>query len=151
MKKLIPVLILAMALSSCAVKTVSRTELFTPNTATLINSEELTGMMYYGADNEYDYFSRGFQRLRVAKSEDAIPNSARFTFNNWQGGKKYTECLKESLTSGTLSKLQSLLTGNTTYNATTVPATTPTTTSTPTVQQQRMQALQSLLQTFSQQ
>ena len=151
MKKLLSIAVLALALSSCAVKTVSRTELFTPTTTTLINSDELTQMKYYGADAQYDYFSRGFQRLRVARTENAVPSYARFTFNNWQGGKKYTECLKESLTSGTLSKLQSLLTGNTTYNATTVPATTPTTTSTPTIQQQRMQALQSLLQTFSQQ
>ena len=82
MKKLIPVLIAALALSSCAVKTVSRTELFTPTTTTLINSDELTKMKYYGCDGQYDYFTRGFSRLRVAKSESAIPDSARFTFNN---------------------------------------------------------------------
>ncbi len=143
MKKLLSVMILALALSSCAVKTVSRTELFTPTTATLINSDELTNMKYYGADDQYDYFSRGFQRLRVAKSENAIPSYARFTFNNWMGGKKYTDCLQES----TLSKLQSLLSGATTYQAETVPTTTTTTT----VQQQRAQALQTLLQSFSQQ
>ncbi len=144
MKKLIPVMILALALSSCAVKTVSRTELFTPTTATLINSDELTEMKYYGADDQYDYFSRGFQRLRVAKSENAVPSYARFTFNNWQGGKKYTECLTQS----TVSKLQSLLTGSTTYNAETLSTGTTTTNTT---RQQQVQALQTLLQSFSKQ
>ncbi len=144
MKKLLSVMILALALSSCAVKTVSRTELFTPTTATLINSDELTNMKYYGADDQYDYFSRGFQRLRVAKTENAVPSYARFTFNNWMGGKKYTDCLKES----TVSKLQSLISGATTYQAETVPTNTTTPT---TAQQQRAQALQTLLQSFSQQ
>ncbi len=105
MKKLIPVLIAAMALCSCAVKTVSRTELFTPTTTTLINSDELTKMKYYGCDDQYDYFTRGFSRLRVAKSESAIPDSARFTFNNWMGGKLYTDCIKEVGT----NKVQSLI------------------------------------------
>lgn len=142
MKKLISVFIVALALSSCATKTVSRTELFTPTTATLINSEELTGMMYYGADDQYDYFTRGWQRLRVAKTENAVPSYARFTFNNWQGGKKYTECLQQS----TVSQLQSLLSGLSNAqplpSATTTPATsTPTTT-----QQQRAQMIQAILQ-----
>lgn len=143
MKKIISAFVLALALSACAVKTVTRTELFTPSTATLINSEELTGMMYYGSDAQYDYFSRGFQRLRVARTENAIPNYARTTFNNWQGGKKYTECLQQS----TVSKLQSLLSGNSTYTATEVPTTTDTTIR----NQQQMQALQNLLQSFSKQ
>ena len=95
MKKLIPVLILALGLSSCAVKTVSRTELFTPTTTTLINSDELTQMKYYGSDDQYDYYTRGFSRLRVAKSEQSIPDAARFTFNNWQGGKLYSDCMKD--------------------------------------------------------
>ncbi len=142
MKKLISVFVVALALSSCATKTVSRTELFTPTTATLINSEELTGMMYYGADDQYDYFTRGWQRLRVAKTENAVPSYARFTFNHWQGGKKYTECLQQS----TVSQLQSLLSGLSNAqplpSATTTPATsTPTTT-----QQQRAQMIQSILQ-----
>lgn len=99
MKKLIPVLLVALGLSSCAVKTVSRTELFTPNTTTLINSDELTKMKYYGCDGEYDYYTRGFSRLRVAKSEQSIPDAARFTFNHWQGGKLYTDCIKDVGTS----------------------------------------------------
>ena len=99
MKKLIPVLLLTLGLSSCAVKTVSRTELFTPTTTTLINSDELTKMKYYGCDGEYDYYTRGFSRLRVAKSEQSIPDAARFTFNNWQGGKLYSDCIKEVGTS----------------------------------------------------
>lgn len=146
MKKIIPAFILALALSSCAVKTVSRTELFTPTTTTLINSKELTEMKYYGSDNEYDYFSRGFQRLRVARSESAIPSYARFDFNNWQNGKKYTECI----TANGLDKLKALLTGNTSYTATEVPAATTGSTNAAT-QQQRIQALQTLLQSFSQQ
>ena len=113
MKKLLSVMILALALSSCAVKTVSRTELFTPTTATLINSDELTNMKYYGADDQYDYFSRGFQRLRVAKTENAVPSYARFTFNNWMGGKKYTDCS----TIFTSSAFNSLSTGTTTWPA----------------------------------
>lgn len=96
MKKLIPVLLIALGLSSCVTKTVSRTELFTPTTATLLNSDELTQMKYYGADDQYDYFTRGFSRLRVAKSEQAIPEACRFTFNNWMGGKKYTDCIAEA-------------------------------------------------------
>lgn len=108
MKKLIPVLMIALALSSCATKTVSRTELFTPTTATLMNSDELTKMKYYGCDGEYDYFTRGFSRLRVAKTENAIPDSCRFTFNHWQGGKLYTDCIK---TAGTdkVQQIQQLL------------------------------------------
>ena len=130
MKKLIPVLIAALALSSCAVKTVSRTELFTPTTTTLINSDELTKMKYYGCDGQYDYFTRGFSRLRVAKSESSIPDSARFTFNNWQGGKLYRECLTESVGSSLVEKLQNLLNGASATNAVAQPVTTQTTTTT---------------------
>ncbi|MBQ2379546.1 MAG: hypothetical protein II295_04055 [Akkermansia sp.] len=139
MKKIVPALMIALALSSCAVKTVSRSELFTPTAATLVNSKELTDMMYYGSDNEYDYFSRGFQRLRVAKSEDAIPSSARFTFNNWQGGKKYTECIKTSVSAKAVEKLQNL------FNS----AGTSTTTADEATRQQRIQAVNTLLQSFS--
>lgn len=96
MKKLIPVLVLALGLSSCAVKEVSRKELFTPTLATAVNSDELTNMMYYGCDGQYDYFTRGYSRLKVAKSEKAIPDVCRFTFNNWMGGKKYTDCIAEA-------------------------------------------------------
>ena len=140
MKKTVSVLLLALALSSCAVKTVSRTELFTPTTATLVNSQELTDMKYYGSDNEYDYFSRGFQRLRVAKSENSIPNACRFTFDNWVTSKKYTDCVKDTAT----SKLQNIISGLTT--GTTAPTTTTTTS---TARQQQVQAVQTLLQGFS--
>jgi DegV family protein with EDD domain len=112
MKKLIPaMMLLALGLSSCAVKTVTRKELLTPSLATAMDHTELTDMKYYGSDAEYDYFTRGYTRYRVLKSEDCLPESARFTFNNWMGGKKYTDCLKES----TVSKLQSILSG--TYQA----------------------------------
>ncbi|MBQ4593109.1 MAG: hypothetical protein IJA81_00590 [Akkermansia sp.] len=108
MKKLIPALILALGLSSCAVKEVTRTELFTPTTTTLINSDELTKMKYYGCDGEYDYFTRGFSRLKVAKSQNAIPDVCRFTFNHWQGGKLYSDCIKEAGTNQ-IQGLQSLI------------------------------------------
>ena len=68
-------------------------------------SDELTNMMYYGCDGQYDYFTRGFSRLKVAKSEKAIPDACRFTFNNWTGGKKYTDCVKDA----GASQVQSLL------------------------------------------
>ena len=142
MKKIVPALMIALALSSCAVKTVSRSELFTPTAATLVNSKELTDMMYYGSDNEYDYFSRGFQRLRVAKSEDAIPSSARFSFNNWQGGKKYTECIKTSVSATAVEKLQNLFNSAGTSTPTTADEAT---------RQQRIQAVNTLLQSFSKQ
>jgi hypothetical protein len=100
MKKLIPaMLLLALGLSSCAVKTVTRKELLTPTLATAMDSSELTDMKYYGSDSEYDYFTRSYTRYRVLRSENAIPESARFTFNNWQGGKLYRECLTASATS----------------------------------------------------
>ena len=108
MKKLIPVLVLALGVSSCAVKEVSRKELFTPTTTTLINSDELTKMKYYGCDGEYDYFTRGFSRLKVAKSQNAIPDVCRFTFNHWQGGKLYSDCIKEA-GSNQIQGLQSLI------------------------------------------
>lgn len=108
MKKLIPALILALGLSSCAVKEVTRTELFTPTTTTLINSDELTKMKYYGCDGEYDYFTRGFSRLKVVKSQNAIPDVCRFTFNHWQGGKLYSDCIKEAGTNQ-IQGLQSLI------------------------------------------
>ena len=112
MKKLIPaMLLLALGLSSCAVKTVTRKELLTPTLATAVDTSELTDMKYYGSDAEYDYFTRGYTRYRVLKSEKCLPDSARFTFNNWQGGKLYRECLTESVGSTLVEKLQNLLNG----------------------------------------
>lgn len=111
MKKLIPVMILlAMGLSSC-VKTVTRKELLTPTLATVMDSSELTDMKYYGADAEYDYFTRGYTRYRVLKSENCLPESARFTFDNWRTSKMYRDCLKDSVGTSLVSKLQNLLNG----------------------------------------
>ncbi|MBE6416076.1 MAG: hypothetical protein E7032_06035 [Akkermansiaceae bacterium] len=129
MKKLIPaIILLALGLSSCAVKTVTRTELLTPTLSTAMNTSELTDMKYYGCDAEYDYFTRGYTRYRVLKSENCLPESARFAFNNWQGGKLYRDCLKESVGSTLTAKLQELLNGATTTGTTaqTLPASTPT-------------------------
>ena len=112
MKKLIPaIMLLALGLSSCAVKTVSRSELLSPTLSTVMNSSELTDMKYYGCDAEYDYFTRGYTRYRVLKSENCLPESARFTFNNWQGGKLYRDCLKDAVSSSLVTKLQELLNG----------------------------------------
>lgn len=125
MKKLIPaIMLLALGLSSCAVKTVSRSELLTPTLATAMDTSELTDMMYYGCDAEYDYFTRGYTRYRVLKSENCLPESARFTFNYWQGGKLYRDCLKESVGTSLATKLQNLLNGATTNGTTaqTLPA-----------------------------
>ena len=132
MKKLIPaIMLLALGLSSCAVKTVSRSELLTPTLSTAMNTSELTDMKYYGSDAEYDYFTRGYTRYRVLKSENCLPESARFTFNNWQGGKLYRECLTESVGSTLVDKLQNLLNGASSTNAVAQPVTTPTQTYTP--------------------
>lgn len=132
MKKLIPaIMLLSLGLSSCAVKTVSRKELLTPTLATVMNTSELTDMKYYGSDATYDYFTRGYTRYRVLRSEKCLPESARFTFNNWQGGKLYRECLTESVGNTIVEKLQNLLNGATTTSTTaqTLPAaTTPTVT-----------------------
>lgn len=129
MKKLIPaMLLLALGLSSCAVKTVTRKELLTPTLATAMDTSELTDMKYYGSDAEYDYFTRGYTRYRVLKSENCLPASARFTFNNWQGGKLYRECLTESVGSSLVEKLQNLLNGASSTNTVAQPVTTQTTT-----------------------
>lgn len=104
MKKLLPCILLAALLSACATKTVTRRELLTPTLYTAINTDEYLDMKYYGSDAQYDYFTRGYSRLRVLRTEKALPESARFTFNNWQGGKLYRDCLIETAT----DKVQSL-------------------------------------------
>ena len=153
MKKLIPVLLLALGLSSCAVKTVSRTELLTPTLATAMNPSELTDMKYYGSDTEYDYFVRGYSRYRVRKSENALPDSARFNFDNWQTSKLYRDCLKESVGSTLVNKLQDLL-NKATANGTaaqTLPTTTSGTTTTPQTYQPKTQTgkvIQGVLQQY---
>lgn len=129
MKKLIPVMmLLALGLSSC-VKTVTRKELLTPSLSTVVDHTELTDMKYYGADAEYDYFTRGYTRYRVLKSENCLPESARFTFDNWKTSKLYRDCLKESAGSSLVSKLQSLLNGATSNGTTAQSLPTPAETS----------------------
>ena len=103
-KKLLPIIVLSALLSTCVTKTVTRRELLTPTLYIAMNSDEYLDMKYYGSDTEYDYFTRGYSRYRVLRSENALPEAARFTFNNWQGGKLYRECLIES----TSSKVQTL-------------------------------------------
>ena len=151
-------LLVALGLSSCAVKTVTRKELLTPTLATAMDTSELTDMKYYGADAEYDYFTRGYTRYRVLKSENCLPEGARFTFNNWQGGKLYRECITEGVRSSLTTKLQELLNaatagGNVSQTLSTGAATTPTTTTTPatptyTPQTETGKAIQNLLQTI---
>lgn len=151
MKKLIPVMmLLALGLSSCAVKTVSRKELLTPTLSTAMDHTELTDMKYYGADAEYDYFTRGYTRYRVLKSEKCLPESARFTFNNWQGGKLYRDCLTESVGSTLVDKLRNLLNGASTSNPVAQPVVAPTQTTAPTYQPQTQtgQAIKTLLEQY---
>ncbi len=89
-------LIAALALASCSlmpVQTITRKELLTPSAYTAIDPSSYTDMMYYGADDTYDYFTRNSLRYRVLRTEKSMPESARFTFSNWQGGKMYRDCL----------------------------------------------------------
>ena len=127
MKKLIPVImLLALGLSSC-VKTVTRSELLTPTLSTAVDHTELTDMKYYGSDTQYDYFTRGYSRYRVLKSENCLPESARFTFDHWQTSKLYRDCLTDSVGTTIVSKLQNLLNGATANGtaAQTLPTATP--------------------------
>ena len=149
MKKLIPaIMLLALGLSSCAVKTVTRKELLTPTLATAMDSSELTDMKYYGCDAEYDYFTRGYTRYRVLKSENCLPESARFTFDNWQSSKLYRDCLKDSVGTTIVNKLQNLLNGATANG--TAAQTLPTATPAPTYQPKTEtgKAIQSWLQQY---
>lgn len=144
MKKLIPVMmLLALGLTSC-VKTVTRKELLTPSLSTVMDHTELTDMAYYGSDNEYDYFKRGYSRYRVLRSENTLPEAARFTFDNWQTSKLYRECLTSSVKDTLTNKLQNLLNGNSASVQQLPATTTPSTTTQPKTQVGK--ALQGLFQ-----
>ena len=96
MRYVVTALLTVSVLASCSlmpVQTITRKELLTPTTYTAVDPSSYTDMMYYGADNTYDYFTRNSLRYRVLRSENAMPESARFSFNNWQGGKLYRDCL----------------------------------------------------------
>ena len=111
-------IIAALALASCSlmpVQTITRKELLTPSTYNLVDPSSYTDMMYYGADATYDYFSRNSLRYRVLRTEKAMPESARFTFNNWQGGKMYRDCLVGAA-------VNAVIPGNTAGNAASTPA-----------------------------
>ncbi|MBQ8516629.1 MAG: hypothetical protein IJ498_03515 [Akkermansia sp.] len=114
--------IIAMAaLASCSlmpVQTITRKELLTPTTYTAVDPTSYTDMMYYGADNTYDYFTRNSLRYRVLRTENAMPESGRFTFNNWQGGKLYRDCLVGAAVNSVIPGLS-----GTTTNTATTPAT----------------------------
>ena len=114
------------ALASCSlmpVQTITRKELLTPTTYTAVDPSSYTDMMYYGADDTYDYFTRNSLRYRVARTENAMPESARFTFNNWQGGKMYRDCLVESVRDKILPALSTPGTTSTTGTSTYQPQT----------------------------
>lgn len=90
----------AAALCACSLlppKEVSRRELFTPGVSTLMDCRELTDMKYYGADAEYDYFSRGSTRYKVKRSENAVPAVLRRDFTGWHDGEKYRDTAKEAV------------------------------------------------------
>lgn len=96
MRIFITSIIVMATLASCSlmpVQTITRKELLTPTAYTAVDPSSYTDMMYYGADDTYDYFTRNSLRYRVLRTENAMPQSGRFTFNNWQDGKMYRDCL----------------------------------------------------------
>lgn len=98
----------SLALGSCSLlppKEVTRTELFTPSLSTALDHTELTDMMYYGCDGQYDYFTRGSRRYKVLVSQNAVPAATRFTFDNWQTGKMFRGALKETAMEAVVNKL----------------------------------------------
>ncbi len=104
--------VMTLALSSCSMfvaQPVSRSELLTPTAYTALNPNEMTDMKYYGADDTYDYFTRGYSRYKVLRTEKAIPDAARFTFDNWQTSKLYRDCLKETATQSIADKIGNFL------------------------------------------
>lgn len=91
------------AFSSCSLlppKEVSRTELFKPDMYTAMDYTELTDMMYYGSDADYDYFSRGSFRYKVKRSENAVPAAVRTDFTSWSNGRLYRSCLMDTYMGG---------------------------------------------------
>lgn len=91
------------AFSSCSLlppKEVSRTELFKPDMYTAMDYTELTDMMYYGSDADYDYFSRGSFRYKVKRSENAVPAAVRTDFTSWSNGRLYRGCLMDTYLGG---------------------------------------------------
>lgn len=108
MKHTLLLAVAALALSSCSlmpVTTISRSELLTPTAMTAMSPTTYTDMMYYGADDTYDYFTRNDLKYRVLRSENAMPAAGRFTFDNWQTGKLYREAAAQGAAGG----LQGLL------------------------------------------
>lgn len=109
MKHTILFAVAALALSSCAmmpVTTISRSELLKPTAMTAIDHTTYTDMMYYGADDTYDYFTRNSLKYRVLRTENAMPAAGRFPFDNWQTGKLYREAAAQgALQSSTLQNL----------------------------------------------
>ena len=76
MKHTILLAVAALALSSCSlmpVTTISRSELLKPTAMTAIDHSTYTDMMYYGADDTYDYFTRNSLKYRVLRTENAMP------------------------------------------------------------------------------
>lgn len=105
---LLTLAVFSLALGSCSLlppKEVTRTELFTPTLSTALDHTELTDMMYYGCDGQYDYFTRGSRRYKVLVSQNAVPAATRFTFDNWQTGKMYRGALKDSALEFVANKL----------------------------------------------
>lgn len=95
----------ALAFSSCSLlppKEVTRAQLFKPDVFTAMDYTELTNMQYYGADAEYDYFSRGSFRYKVKRSENAVPAAVRTEFTGWNNGRLYRGCLEDTFLGGKL-------------------------------------------------
>lgn len=103
MKYMILFAVAALALSSCSmmpVTTISRSELLKPTAMTAIDHSTYTDMMYYGADDTYDYFTRNSLKYRVLRTEKAMPEGGRFPFDDWKTGKLYREAAAQGAASG---------------------------------------------------
>ena len=107
MKHIVPFAVAALVLSSCSlmpVSTISRTELLTPSTMSVVSPSTYTNMMYYGSDDTYDYFTRNSLKYRVYRTENAMPEAGRFTFDNWNTGKLYAQAAASGGLQSLLSK-----------------------------------------------
>lgn len=102
-QRLLTLALPVLCLCSCSLlppKEVSRTELFKPDMYTAMDYTELTDMMYYGSDADYDYFSRGSFRYKVKRSENAVPAAVRTDFTSWSNGRMYRSCLMDTYMGG---------------------------------------------------
>lgn len=100
MKKMITVILVSGLLSACSLvpaETITRAELLSPMEGKTVKPSDTLEMVYYGSDEEYDYFERKEVRYRVLREENAIPNAARMEYKGWENGKSYRRCLLDAV------------------------------------------------------